>query len=129
MIYDDGFVAYLNGELVESTNAPANPNWQSAANPNFQRPDGVVLDAYVPFDLTAFRDSLVVGENVLAIHALNQANSSDMLMIPRLISGGSSAHATYRRRFFRGTDSRGAESRITARHRRRHQVQRRSRIL
>ncbi|QDU88931.1 CotH protein [Pirellulimonas nuda] len=89
MIYDDGFAAYLNGELVESENAPATLNFQSFVSSNLERPDGEVLDAYVRFDLSAFTDRLVVGENVLAIHALNQASSSDMLMIPRLVASGS----------------------------------------
>lgn len=88
MIYDDGFVAYLNGEMVESEHAPANLDFQSAVDGDLERPDGVVLDAYVTFDISEFVDSLVVGENVLAIHALNQAGSSDMLMIPRLVSSG-----------------------------------------
>ncbi len=88
MIYDDGFVAYLNGEEVESENAPANPNYQSNADGGIQRSDDVVLDGYVQFDISAFADSLVVGENVLAIHALNRSSSSDMLMIPRLVSAG-----------------------------------------
>src|SRR5690606_12489167 len=30
MIYDDGFVAYLNGQQVASSFAPATPQWNSA---------------------------------------------------------------------------------------------------
>src|SRR5439155_24891266 len=39
MMYDDGFVAYLNGQEVARRNAPASPQWNSAAtasHPNFQ---------------------------------------------------------------------------------------------
>jgi hypothetical protein len=86
MLYDDGFVAYLNGQLIASANAPASPVWNSAAGP-INRTDDVVLSQYVDFDATAFLGALQTGDNVLAIHALNQAGSSDFLMIPRLTGG------------------------------------------
>jgi len=86
MIYDDGFVAYLNGQLIAFANAPASPAWNSAAG-SVNRGDEVVLAEYVEFDATEFLNALHSGTNVLAIHALNQAASSDMLMIPRLIAG------------------------------------------
>lgn len=89
MIYDDGFVAYLNGELIESANAPENPGWNSAAG-NINRGDDVVLADYVAFDVSEHLDLLQAGANVLAIHALNQPNSSDMLMIPRLTATAAS---------------------------------------
>ena len=38
--YDDGFVAYLNGQEVVSRNAPAIPTWNSSAVAD--RPDSVV---------------------------------------------------------------------------------------
>lgn len=85
MLYDDGFVAYLNGELIRSENAPATPAWNSTAG-SVNRPDEEVLDAYVRYDVSGYLDLLVAGQNVLAIHALNQASSSDMLMIPRLVA-------------------------------------------
>lgn len=87
MLYDDGFVAYLNGEKIADANAPSSPAWNSVAGP-ISRPDETVLDEYVRYDVAAFIDSLNVGENVLAIHALNLSNSADMLMVPRLVSGG-----------------------------------------
>jgi hypothetical protein len=86
MIYDDGFVAYLNGQFIASANAPGSPIWNSAAGPT-NRGDEVVLADYVDFDVSAYTSALVSGENVLAIHALNQSGSSDMLMIPRLSAG------------------------------------------
>ncbi len=86
MIYDDGFVAYLNGQLIASANAPGSPAWNSAAGP-VNRGDEVVLADYVNFDVSSFLNTLQTGDNILAIHALNQSGSSDMLMIPRLIAG------------------------------------------
>ncbi|HJQ78316.1 MAG TPA: chitobiase/beta-hexosaminidase C-terminal domain-containing protein [Lacipirellulaceae bacterium] len=86
MIYDDGFVAYLNGQLIAMENQPANPAWDSAAG-SINRGDEVVLADYVGYDVTDHLNALQAGENVLAIHALNQASSSDMLMIPRFTAG------------------------------------------
>ena len=87
MIYDDGFVAYLNGELITSANAPVSPAWNSTAGID-QRSDNEVLNEYVSFNVSSHLDALVDGDNVLAIHALNLADSSDMLMIPRLLGTG-----------------------------------------
>jgi hypothetical protein len=85
MIYDDGFVAYLNGQLITSDNAPANPSWNSTSGPTL-RSDEEIISAYVPFDITSHLNKLVNGTNVLAIHALNLPSSSDMLMTPRLVA-------------------------------------------
>lgn len=85
MIYDDGFVAYLNGSLIASANAPGSLGYNSIATG--QRGDEVVLAGYVNFDVTNKLGDLRQGVNVLAIHALNQSGSSDMLMIPRLTGG------------------------------------------
>ncbi|MCA9235949.1 MAG: chitobiase/beta-hexosaminidase C-terminal domain-containing protein, partial [Planctomycetales bacterium] len=85
MLYDDGFAAYLNGQPVAAANAPANPAWNSIAEGTF-RSDETVLAGYVSFDLSSSLGSLHSGTNVLAIHALNLNNSSDMLMSPRLVA-------------------------------------------
>ncbi|MEM7314839.1 MAG: lamin tail domain-containing protein [Planctomycetota bacterium] len=81
-IYDDGFIAYLNGTRIEAQNAPQTPDFDSIATSS--RGDLVVIDSYVDFDVSQYRDLLQTGNNVLAIHALNRPNSSDMLFIPRL---------------------------------------------
>lgn len=84
MKYDDGFVAYLNGVLLTSANAPTPPQWNSAAlvsreaNPN----------AFAAFDVSDKLSVLRSGRNVLAIQGLNDAlSSSDMLIIPELHGG------------------------------------------
>ena len=91
MIYDDGFVAYLNGQFIDvdpngnENFAPSTVRWNSNSTGD-DRPDSVVLSRAVEFDLTRYRDLLKVGQNVLAIHGLNQsATSSDMLMEPELV--------------------------------------------
>jgi hypothetical protein len=86
MIYDDGFVAYLNGAKVASTPATipaeASITWNSAATTSIE----AALATPTVFDLTAFRNQLVVGQNILAIHGLNAGtNSTDMLIWAELL--------------------------------------------
>ena len=85
MKYDDGFVAYLNGAptAVARRNAPGNLNFSSVAAGNHEDADAV---QFVDFDITRSLGLLNDGPNVLAIHALNQATSSDMLMLPELVT-------------------------------------------
>ena len=85
--YDDGFIAYINGVLVASDNAPGVPAYDSVATTD--RPDGIAIN-YADFDISSYSYALNVGANVLAIHALNKASSSDMLSVPNLLltSGG-----------------------------------------
>ncbi|TWT35138.1 CotH protein [Posidoniimonas corsicana] len=84
MQYNDGFVAYLNGVLVASSNSPANPTWQSQALG--ERDDA---DAFTPerFDISAFHHLLNAGANVLSVHALNNDDfSTELLSAPRLFA-------------------------------------------
>ena len=80
MKYDDGFVAYLNGEQVASANAPNAPAWNSTATD--QHDDGAAV-SFQDFSLNNDLDQLRIGNNVLAIHGLNRNNtSSDLLLMP-----------------------------------------------
>ncbi len=84
MRYDDGFVAYLNGQEVASANAPNSPTWDSRASASQRNADAIEP---VDFDLSAFRDLLQPGQNLLAIHGLNRiSSSSDFLIVPELIA-------------------------------------------
>ncbi|RIK73670.1 MAG: hypothetical protein DCC68_24505, partial [Planctomycetota bacterium] len=69
MLYDDGFVAFLNGVKVASATSPADASltWNSGATAGGE----ASLNSPVEFDLTTFRNQLVIGQNVLAIHGLN----------------------------------------------------------
>jgi hypothetical protein len=83
MKYDDGFVAYLNGERVASANAPDSPAWNATALAPRSDANASVFES---FDLTAMRDLLRPGTNVLAIHGLNvSADDSDFLITPELV--------------------------------------------
>ncbi|MAG54974.1 MAG: hypothetical protein CMJ83_01655 [Planctomycetes bacterium] len=82
MKYDDGFVSYLNGQLVVAANAPVSPVWNSAAT--VDRPD-VLAQTFDSFDVSAYLGSLQAGGNVLAIHGLNSsAGNDDFLIVPEL---------------------------------------------
>ncbi|HTG44324.1 MAG TPA: CotH kinase family protein, partial [Verrucomicrobiae bacterium] len=86
MRYDDGMIAYLNGREVAWDNSPdpAVATWNSGAPAN--RDDGT---AVIPRDfvITAFKDFLHVGTNLLAIQGLNNpVASSDLLILPEIVA-------------------------------------------
>ncbi|MDA7888596.1 PKD domain-containing protein, partial [Akkermansiaceae bacterium] len=82
MRYDDGFVAYLNGVKIAEDNAPASPGWDAGALDN--RSDSSA-EGYAEFSADTGLAALVPGENILAIHGLNNgAGSSDFLIQPKL---------------------------------------------
>ncbi len=82
MQYDDGFIAYINGEEVASAQAPASPAWNSVATAD--HPDSEAL-IFQHFSIPASPGLLRNGDNMLAIHGLNRSDgSSDMLIVPEL---------------------------------------------
>ena len=82
MRYDDGFVAYLNGVQIAQDHAPVSPTWDSGATENHSDGNAVVFQE---FSANGGLGSLVVGNNVLSIHGLNNGTrSSDFLMQPTL---------------------------------------------
>lgn len=86
MRYNDGFVAYCNGTEVARRNASGVVNHQSAADSERPVADGLVQ---VPINVSAFRASIVDGDNVLAIHGLNSAASSNSFLLqPELYGTG-----------------------------------------
>lgn len=84
MQYEDGFVAYLNGKRVASSNAPSLPSFQSHATAERDDADAFASQS---FNLTPYLDDLVAGKNVLAIHALNFDDASpDLVARPRVVA-------------------------------------------
>ena len=78
--YDDGFIAYLNGERVASANAPDEPSADSAATATHADSAAVLFER---FDISSFWSLLRRGDNLLAIHGLNRTtNSGDALVVP-----------------------------------------------
>jgi hypothetical protein len=89
MKYDDGFIAYLNGVVIASDNAPAGPVWNSESTSD--HPDSEAVN-FVSFPASDHVGALVSGTNVLAIHGLNgDIGSSDFLISPELQAGQSTA--------------------------------------
>lgn len=85
VVYDDAYVAYLNGiEVSRSVTAGGTPGeplpYDTRAEDGHENDEG---DGYV--DLLSFGGLLLVGENVLAIQGLNiSSSSSDLSLIPAL---------------------------------------------
>ncbi|MGI9429264.1 MAG: CotH kinase family protein, partial [Bythopirellula sp.] len=78
MQYDDGFIAYLNGTVVASSNAPVSPVFDSSATADRT---GVEANSFETFDISQHNELLQAGENILAIHGLNSdANDDDFLI-------------------------------------------------
>ena len=83
MMYDDGFIAWINGTRVADDNAPATPTWNSSTS-GVNRNEGLAVE-FTPHDASAGVAGLVVGTNVLAIQILNSGTgSSDLLCVPQL---------------------------------------------
>ncbi|MFQ5713407.1 MAG: fibronectin type III domain-containing protein [Candidatus Scalinduaceae bacterium] len=78
--YDDGFVAYINGQEVIRANMPSGtPAFDTRASAQHEAGTPVV------FDLSSYRSNLVTGNNVLAIEIHNShINNNDLSMIPEL---------------------------------------------
>ena len=94
MKYDDGFVAYINGQEVARANAPAQTSWNSLATQSHADVEAVVFE---DFALNNRIGALQAGENILAIHGLNSGlTSSDFLILPELVAPASySANLAY----------------------------------
>jgi len=104
MKYDDGFAAFINGQLVASRNAPVSLQWNSTATA--AHPDPGTL-AYEDFSISDAPGLLFAGTNVLAIHGLNVSpGDADFLVQPELQG---IVNGAYVRRYFNpptpGTDN------------------------
>ncbi|MEN8155845.1 MAG: lamin tail domain-containing protein [Bacteroidota bacterium] len=79
--YDDGFVAWLNGQKVASANAPENPAWSSSATGQNE----ALAGSPVRFDISEYISILEQGDNLLAIQGLNiHSASSDFIITAAL---------------------------------------------
>ncbi|BDS05419.1 hypothetical protein NT6N_04590 [Oceaniferula spumae] len=82
MRWDAGFVAYINGVQVAADRNPTSLGWNSSATED--RPDGQ-NDDWENFNINLSGVTLLPGNNLLAIHGLNdRVGSSDMLCFPEL---------------------------------------------
>ena len=82
--YEDGYVAYLNGEPVAVANAPVSPQWNSAALMDRPMAEAVGFEG---IDLSDHLGLLRAGDNILAIHAMNDAAADEtFLIVPELVA-------------------------------------------
>ncbi len=82
--YNDGFLAYLNGQLVAVRNAPELPQWNSTATAARGKLETQVIDE---INLANSPGLLVAGVNVLAIHLLNVTASDWSLLMDPVLDG------------------------------------------
>ena len=85
LVFDDAFVAYLNGTEVARFNITGTPppfNATSGSSGGFENGDPST------FDLTSFKSLLVNGTNTLAIQLINASlgGSSDAALVPTLVN-------------------------------------------
>ena len=81
--YDDGVVAYINGKEVGRSHAPQTLQWNSSAPQ--QNSDGAAVQ-FQRFDISDHLDALQEGDNILALHGLNERpTSSDFLLSAELL--------------------------------------------
>jgi hypothetical protein len=76
--YTAGFIAYLNGAEVARRNAPASPQWNSAATASRSISNAL---SFEDVDLTSRLDLLQAGSNVLAFQGLSDSASADAFLI------------------------------------------------
>ncbi len=83
MKYDDGFVAYLNGQEVARRNAVGVPPG-FAAEATTTHADAAAT-VFEDINISPYLDHLIGGQNVLAIQGLNvDAADADFLIVPQL---------------------------------------------
>lgn len=82
MRFDDGFAAYLNGTKISETNVPDPLVWNSGA------PDAIESEGQVHFNVGQYLNKLIAGENLLAIHGVNNGTSSSDFLINAKLSAG-----------------------------------------
>ena len=76
--YDDGFVAYLNGQEVARRNFTGTPSWNSKADSAVES-DVQGFDEYI--DISPSLSRLKSGANILAIHGMNSGSTSSDFLI------------------------------------------------
>ena len=89
MMYDDGYVAYINGQLIASAGAPDELSFASASTQQRLAEEATLFES---IDISDRRGLFVEGENVLQVHLLNaRATDDEILLVPELVIGTLSA--------------------------------------
>jgi len=82
MMYDDGFVAYINGTEVKRVNSPTTPTWNSVASA-----EPIDTNGFVDFDISSYINALRTGNNILAIHGMNRTTTNNDFLICSELTG------------------------------------------
>jgi len=82
MMYDDGFVAYINGTEVKRVNSPTTPTWNSVASA-----EPIDTTGFVDFDISSYISALRSGNNILAIHGMNRTTTNSDFLICSELTG------------------------------------------
>ncbi|MBN2181917.1 MAG: lamin tail domain-containing protein [Sedimentisphaerales bacterium] len=89
--YDDGFIAYLNGVEIARRNFNGTPSFNSSADTTHS--DSLAVN-FENIDLSSYLHTIDSGENILAIHGLNESSSSsDFLISAELVVLESSSNS------------------------------------
>ena len=102
--YEDGFAAWLNGELIAFGNLPSGYTaetllWNAAATSTRDESAAVVFTEV--FSSATPQDCLVAGENVLVIHGINKGTgSSDLLMQAQVVGTLLDEYDVIEKRYF-----------------------------
>lgn len=87
--YDDGFIAWINGQKVAARNAPETPAWNSSSSASRTLSEAL---AWEEIEIPVTAGLLKTGTNVLAVQGLNAAvGDSDFLLDAALDGIGASA--------------------------------------
>jgi hypothetical protein len=76
--YDDGFVAWLNGQEVQRVFLEGTPAWNARAVSNHSDDEAVNFET---FDISAYIDKLQPGPNILALQGLNAGSTSSDFLV------------------------------------------------
>jgi hypothetical protein len=89
MDYDDGFIAYLNGQEIARSNVSGVAQWNTPADNSHE---AVMYQGQNPeefrLDMEYVKQFLTEGNNVLAIHAMNQSLTSSDISARAFLSFG-----------------------------------------
>lgn len=82
--YDDGFVAFINGEQVAEASAPDELTWNASAT---EARDNAAAVEQTSFTIAIKKDMLKAGANILAIQGLNNQEMSTDFLISAALEG------------------------------------------
>ncbi|MBN2181077.1 MAG: lamin tail domain-containing protein, partial [Sedimentisphaerales bacterium] len=91
ILYDDGFIAYINGVEIARRNFNGTPGFNSSADTTHSDSEAVNFEN---IDVSSYINTIDSGENILAIQGLNvSSSSSDFLISAELVATESGSNS------------------------------------